>query len=194
MPKKTVETAVSQGNDVIVQIKANQQTLLKNATYLAMNNEPLATLKQQEKRKRNRVEYREASVYFVSPRALPYEWNNLFKTIIRVRRYTDKFNTKRKRWELQTESSYYGATRLLGAEHASKCIRDHWHIENKNHYVRDVSLAEDASRIRNNPGIFARLRSFALNLLRANQVTNVKEALFMNALNFDNVLNYQGIF
>jgi hypothetical protein len=42
--------------------------------------------------------------------------------------------------------------------------------------VRDGSFAEDASRIRCNPGIFARLRSFAANILRFNNVHNVTDA------------------
>lgn len=60
--------------------------------------------------------------------------------------------------------------------------------------MRDVSLGEDASRIRVNPGIFARLRSFALNILRKNKVTNIKGTLFENALNFEKLLDYKGIF
>jgi hypothetical protein len=44
--------------------------------------------------------------------------------------------------------------------------------------VSDVTLGEDRCRIRWNPGIFARLRSFALNILRENQVTHVSEALY----------------
>ena len=43
-------------------------------------------------------------------------------------------------------------------------------------YVRDGSFAEDASRIRCNPGIFARLRSFAANVLRFNGAHNVTDA------------------
>ena len=39
-----------------------------------------------------------------------------------------------------------------------------------------MTLGEDASRIRQNPGIFAHLQSFALNLLRKNKVENVKAA------------------
>ena len=46
-------------------------------------------------------------------------------------------------------------------------IRAHWRIENGSHYVRDTAFAEDASRIRKNPDIAARLRSFAYNLIRA---------------------------
>ena len=73
-------------------------------------------------------------------------------------------------------------------------IRGHWGIENRHHYVGDVTLQEDASRIRRNPGIFARLHSFALNILRKNKVTNVSEALYDNALNLDNLRNYVGVF
>jgi len=59
--------------------------------------------------------------------------------------------------------------------------------------VRDVTLSEDKSRIRTNPHIFAKLRSFALNILRKNDVQNVSLELFENCLNLDNVLNYVGI-
>ena len=43
-------------------------------------------------------------------------------------------------------------------------------------------------RIRRRPGIFARLRSFALNILRADGVTNVSEAVYTNALSLDQLL------
>ena len=44
------------------------------------------------------------------------------------------------------------------------------------HYVRDVALAEDASRIRKTPGVFAQLRTCALNLLRQAGHDNIKAA------------------
>jgi hypothetical protein len=51
-------------------------------------------------------------------------------------------------------------------------------------------LGEDASRIRRRPGLVARLRSFALNILRAHGVGNVSEALYTNALSIDRLLAY----
>jgi hypothetical protein len=68
--------------------------------------------------------------------------------------------------------------------------RGHAGIENRNHHVRDRTLGEDASRIRRQPGIVARLRSFALNILRAHGVGNVSEAIYTNALSLDRLLAY----
>jgi len=56
------------------------------------------------------------------------------------------------------------------------------------HYVRDVTLGEDASRIRTRPGVMARIRSVALNILRAKGVQNVSLALNTNAVSFDQLL------
>jgi hypothetical protein len=66
-------------------------------------------------------------------------------------------------------------------------------IENQNHWVRDVTLAEDASRIRINPGIMARLRSQTLNIARANGVTNIAKALWAAALDPEISLSYTGL-
>ena len=54
--------------------------------------------------------------------------------------------------------------------------------------MRDRVLREDDSRIRRKPGIFARLRSFALNILRANGIANVSEAIYTNALSLNRLL------
>ncbi len=69
-------------------------------------------------------------------------------------------------------------------------IRQHWGVENRNHYVRDVTLHEDASRIRVQPTVFARLRSLTLNILRANHVKNISQDVYANALNFSRLFRY----
>jgi hypothetical protein len=43
------------------------------------------------------------------------------------------------------------------------------------HYSRDVTFGEDASRIRKNPGVFARLRGFAYNILKCNQTDTIPQ-------------------
>ena len=67
-------------------------------------------------------------------------------------------------------------------------IRAHWRIENGSHYVRDTAFAEDASRIRKNPDIAARLRSFAYNLIRAAGGSNIRNARWRAALDLNLIL------
>jgi len=61
--------------------------------------------------------------------------------------------------------------------------RGHWGIENRVHYVRDVTLGEDASRIRtaSAPQILAATRNAILSLLRLWGSSNIAAALRDNA-------------
>lgn len=69
-----------------------------------------------------------------------------------------------------TASRYYLLSTKLGAARLAEIVRAHWQIENRLHWVLDVVMGEDGSRARKDhaPENLARLRRFALNLLRAN--------------------------
>jgi predicted transposase YbfD/YdcC len=56
--------------------------------------------------------------------------------------------------------------------------RAEWQIENRLHYVRDVTLREDAHQARtgNGPAVFATLRNTSVGYHRANGATNIAEA------------------
>ena len=57
--------------------------------------------------------------------------------------------------------------------------RSHWEIENRLHYVRDVTMKEDASQVRSGsaPQVMAALRNTTLGLLRQTGATNIAAAL-----------------
>ena len=57
-------------------------------------------------------------------------------------------------------------------------VRGHWHIENKLHWVRDVTYQEDKSLVRtgNAPRVMASLRSLAISLLRRDGHANIAAA------------------
>ena len=190
--KKTLETAKESGNDVIVQVKGNQKTLLQDCQTIAATTTPDEVYQEPMSNNRNRLESRQVELFFYPLLTDALEWG-LVKVVVKVTRFRRSYHTKKKTWQESDEVSYYIATIDLTAEAFCQAIRRHWHVENKNHYVRDVTLGEDKSRIRVNPHIFAKLRSFALNILRANYVENVNAELFDNCMNLNRVLNYVGI-
>ena len=89
------------------------------------------------------------------------EWDGHIRAIIRVNRDVLTRSATTGLWRDSSETALFVSDVMLPAAQCAKAIREHWHIENRSHYVRDGSFAEDASRIRCNPGIFARLRSFS---------------------------------
>ena len=125
------------------------------------------------------------------PEAIQKEWGKYVESIIKVERIREKFDTKLKKWSKSSENSYYLSTVMLSSQVYSRAIRGHWGIENRNHCVKDVSMGEDKSRIRINPDRFATLRSFSLNILRANKVENIKNERYRNSINLDRLFQYK---
>jgi predicted transposase YbfD/YdcC len=66
------------------------------------------------------------------------------------------------------ETRYYVSSAKLTAARAAEAVRSHWAIENKLHWVLDVTFAEDQSRLRKGHGAhnMAVVRHFAINLIR----------------------------
>jgi len=66
-----------------------------------------------------------------------------------------------------------GPARLAGY------VRGHWGIENKLHWVRDVTFDEDRSQVRtgSGPQVMATLRNLAISALRLAGQTNIARGL-----------------
>ena len=78
---------------------------------------------------------------------------------------------------VRSETRYYIASKTLTAAAAAKAVREHWGIENRLHWVLDVTFAEDLSRLRTGHGArnMAVVRHFAINLVRtANDKRSLK--------------------
>jgi predicted transposase YbfD/YdcC len=67
------------------------------------------------------------------------------------------------------ETRYYVSSASLSSEQAGEAVRGHWGIENRLHWVLDVTFDDDQSRLRKGHGArnMAVVRHFALNLVRA---------------------------
>lgn len=89
-------------------------------------------------------------------------------------------------WTLVTRTSsetVYIITSLTareaGPEHIAAYARGHWSIENQVHLVRDVTLREDASRVRaaSRPRVMATLRNLVTGLIRQAGRTGIAGAI-----------------
>jgi predicted transposase YbfD/YdcC len=71
----------------------------------------------------------------------------------------------------------------VGPRELLREARGHWAIENRLHYVRDVTFGEDASTVRkgSGPEVLAALRNAVLALLRAQGYQNVAAGLRQNS-------------
>ncbi len=174
---------------MLVRVKTNQPSLLDHLTSLCAEAAPVDRHQEVDRHHHGRQEHRTVEVFRSDTRLDP-EWQSLITSVARVSRLTWVKNTQSGLWRAREEVAYYACQIPLTAASFAQAVRNHWGIENRAHYVRDQVLGEDDSRIRRKPGMAARLRSFALNILRANGIGNVNQALYRNALSLDHLLAY----
>jgi predicted transposase YbfD/YdcC len=69
---------------------------------------------------------------------------------------------------VRTEQRYFISSLAAGAELIANSVRSHWAIENSLHWVLDVTLREDSSRVRKDhaPENMAMVRHIILNMLQ----------------------------
>jgi predicted transposase YbfD/YdcC len=120
-----------------------------------------------------RIEYRRVSLY-TNLNNIP-DWPGP-KTLIRVE--SQRQFKKGGHPRINTETRYHVASFCEFAEALAQRIQGSWDVENKVHYVRDVTQGEDASRMRmyqspqyQSPQIFTVARNLALNLYRSKTST-----------------------
>jgi hypothetical protein len=111
-----------------------------------------------------------------------------------IHRHTTDLNGK----ELRSECAY-GVTSIATSKATPAQVldfnRNHWSIENKVHWVRDVTFDEDRSRVRKKAGphVMASLRNLAMSMLRMAGTDNIAEALRFCAWNIKRPLRLIGI-
>lgn len=68
---------------------------------------------------------------------------------------------------------------LASAKQLAAFVRGHWAIENRVHYVRDVTFDEDRSRVRTGdaPRVLATLRNAAIAIIRHAGFANVGQGI-----------------
>jgi predicted transposase YbfD/YdcC len=164
-----------------VQVKDNQPTLHQRVQEVSASTASLGSVHSRDKG-RSRDERRTVAVFDPTHKLADTDWHPHVAAIIRVKREVFSRSARTGRLRHSTETAFYVANTPLTAARAADAIRAHWSVENTSHYTRDVTSGEDRSRIRTNPGVFARLRSFAFNILKANRTGTLSQDRYRAAL------------
>ncbi len=172
-PKKTCEQIIASGNHYLGALKGNHGNFFK---ALKLNFKADAHVHSVETG-HGRVERRTVSrCHDIESLPDADQWAGL-KTIIKVVSY--RHILKGPHLFIQKPAiRYYISSLDESVESFAQRIRDYWQVENKVHYVRDLTQGEDASRIRVQPlpNIFALARNLALNLYRDHGFNNMAQA------------------
>jgi predicted transposase YbfD/YdcC len=150
-------------------LKGNQSGLLK---AVEIHFQPQQTIHQINKG-HGRIEKRTVSITHLLSGIADFPG---LQSVIRVE--SERQVHRANRIEVSRETRYYIASFIDSAEAFAERIRGYWGVENKVHYVRDVTQREDASRIRTSPLVqsWSIARNFALNLYRDNGFENMAQA------------------
>lgn len=162
----TAQLIIGRGADYVMTVKANMPTLYKQLKKLPWASIPAVSSVSKDHGRRARRTIKLA----LAPAWIGFEGA---AQVAQLRRTVTKKGKK-------TVEIVYLITsdRRASPETLAAWIRQHWHIENKLHWVRDVTYQEDKSLVRtgNAPRVMATLRSLAISLLRLDGQTNIAAA------------------
>jgi len=179
--RAVAQTIVAGGGDYVMLVKGNQPDLLHQVelVFAEPPEDDQQPVTETINRGHGRVEHRRLTL----SRALRgySDWPGLDQ-VFRLERHTLLTKTG----EVRSET-VHGVTSLAPrgaaptATDAARLLglnRHHWRIENRSHWVRDVTFDEDRSPVRHGstPEVMAALRNLAIGLLRVHGETNIAAA------------------
>jgi predicted transposase YbfD/YdcC len=161
----------ARGAHYVLTVKRNQPTLFAQLRSLPWKQVPVGDRRRD--RAHGRVETRTVKVTAIRT-GIGFPHATQAIQVVRRRR------SRTGRWHTETA---YAVTSLAahqaGPADLGDAVRGHWKVENKLHWVRDVTFDEDRSQVRtgNGPRVMASLRNLAITALRLTGVTNIAAAL-----------------
>lgn len=171
------QAIIERGGDDLLPVKENQPALRQDIALVFAHASALAdtiTQAQTTDWHGDRIETRRLCASTALAGYL--QWPGHAQVLELRRAVTDKRTAETRR------EVVYGIT-SLGPERATpaqllRLWREHWHIENRLHYVRDVTFDEDRSQVRvgHAPQVMAALRNVAISVLRLCGAENIAAA------------------
>jgi len=157
--KKTTKLIIEGGNDYVITVKGNQPRLLTQLKTIAKAQKPWERFVDIEKA-RGRITCRIVKV-FTELKNIDLDWVGA-QSLIQVERIGIRSGKK----YLQT--NHYISSLVSKATTFANGIRQHWGIENRLHWVKDVIFSEDNAPLSNYNAAtnWSIIRNVAINLAR----------------------------
>ena len=165
--------AAKRGFTYIMNVKGNQPTLLDSVFKKCLPLMPTEPHHTVEERGHGRVNRWSTWITDATGIDFPHA-----RTIGCIRRDTFNLAGQRTSKELAwiITGNPDGQNPITSAQHLHQFVRQHWEIENKSHYVRDMTWHEDANQAHtgSGPQAVATLRNIAAGLIRLNDTNAIK--------------------
>jgi predicted transposase YbfD/YdcC len=171
LPKKTTDIIIASNNDYVIGVKGNQPTLQKQVKSILTNKMNRSSLYSEMEVNKGRTEYRCVTVSDAVS-IISNDWKGL-KQVVSIHRIT------RHKGKIREENAYFISSLKTNALEYAEGIRSHWEIENSLHWVKDVTLKEDASKIivGNAPENISTIKNIAINIFRRNEYKNIANGM-----------------
>ncbi len=175
--RETARKITAKGGDYLISVKANQPSLLEDIKQAFTDQWWMSdTLTESKMTDAYAGRIEERTLKSSTAMSGYCDWPGLKRALKMERKITTK------RTGVMRQEEAYAITSLdesrASAEQLLRLWREHWHIENKLHYVRDVTFKEDKSQVRAGhiPEVMAALRNAAISLMRMTGATNIAAA------------------
>lgn len=176
-PTTTAQIQRAQGG-YLVQVKANQPTLLAAVRAVAATASPLGTLQKVDKA-HGRLEVRHATFFSLADLPLAPRWQHSgLRHVVRLERTTEQLKTAQRSQAVAYYVTNQEATTPPAQDDLCAAIRGHWGCE-ADHWIRDVTLHEDLIPVKQptQAHVLGSLRTLVMGLFRRAGVTNMRAML-----------------
>lgn len=163
---------IASNNDYVIAAKGNQKALYKKIITIMKHQQNISSTYHQTDFNKGRCELRHVAVSNAVD-SLSKQWIGL-QQIIKVERFTTQKGKANR-----SQTAYFISSLKTDSYTYYDGIRSHWQIENSLHWVKDVTMKEDASKIRigNAPQNISTIKNITINILRTNNYKNMAQAI-----------------
>jgi predicted transposase YbfD/YdcC len=172
--REVARSILDRGGDYLLAVKENQPTLLEDIALVFEHARRLSdTIREARSADQHGGRITERRLRASTALQGYTDWPG-HEQVLELRRTVTEKRSGKTRQEVAYAITSLSASRA-SARQLLKLWREHWHIENRLHWVRDVTFDEDRSQVRAGriPQVMAALRNAAISLLRVCGAENI---------------------